>query len=217
MKLALTGGTREADQLAEALLKSGVEICPEAGFAVIAAHPFDTDLWECASLSAANKPHIGLVRPAWQPGKDDQWQMAGSAEQAADLLAQSSAKNALLAVGNSRLLPFYRLKETCLCVRSRNAPHPPAPPVGCIRTMRGPFDVAGEVAELKAQKIDMIVAHNAGGQGGWPKLGAARALGLPVILIDRPRLPEMEVVSNIEAALKWVKRRIGLDAVDQNA
>ncbi len=206
MKLALTGGSREADLLEKALGKVGIEVDPAGEVAVVAPHPFDTDLWECAALSLKNKPHIGLARAGWTPEAGDEWTMAADAEEAADILAASDAKRALLAVGNGRLAPFYRLSGVELCIRSRNAPHPPAPPQGLIRTMRGPFDVAAEVAEFSAQGIDALVVHNAGGQGGWPKLGAARALGINVILIERPKLPTMEMVETVEAALAWALR-----------
>jgi len=212
MKLALVGGTREADMLAAALDEAGIACAPDGEIAVIAAHPFDNDLWACAALSARKKPHIGLVRPAWQAGEADDWRQVDSAGAAAAALQQSGAKRALLAVGNGRLLPFYRLSGVELYVRSRNAPHPPAPPNGRISTLRGPFDLASEVAALGRDRIDMVVAHNAGGQGGWPKLGAARALGIPVTLINRPQLPEMEMVATVAAALDWAKRHMGLDA-----
>lgn len=217
MKLALVGGTREADRLAAELKKLGVEIDPSGDVVVIAAHPFDTDLWQCAALSACHKPHIGLARPAWQAGKGDDWRLVKSVEAAAELLANSGAKRALLAVGNGRLLPFYQLESVALFVRSRNPPHPPAPPYGRISSMRGPFDVDSEVEALRRDGIDFIVAHNAGGQGGWPKLGAARALGLPVILIDRPKLPAMDMVSSVDAALNWTKRHMGLDDLGASA
>ncbi len=205
MKLALIGGSREADLLEEALSAVGIEVDPTGEVAVVAPHPFDTDLWECAALSLQSKPHIGLARSGWQPEAGDNWTMAANAEEAAEILGASGAKRALLAVGNGRLAPFFRLSGIELCIRSRNPPHPPAPPQGLIRSMRGPFDVAGEVAELSAQGIDTLVVHNAGGQGGWPKLGAARMLGIQVILIERPALPPMEMVETVEAALAWVK------------
>ncbi len=211
MKLALIGGSREADLLDDALGAAGIAVDPSGEAVIIAPHPFDTDLWECALLSLKQKPHIGLARPAWKPEPTDSWTMAANAEQAADILAVSGAKRALLAVGNGRLAPFYRLSNIELCIRSRNAPHPPIPPRGQVRNMRGPFEVAGEVAELSAQGIDALVVHNAGGRGGWPKLGAARALGIPVILIERPKLPEMEMVETVEAALAWAKRHMGVD------
>ena len=207
MKLAITGGSREADVLEVAANKAGIEVDPAGKLAVIAAHPFDQDLWECAALSAAHKPHIGLARPCWKPEDSDNWQYAQNAAQAAEMLGQSGAKRALLAVGNGRLTPFYQLPDIELCVRSRNAPHPPMPPRGKISAIRGPFDVESEVAELKQNGIDILVVHNAGGQGGWPKLGAARALGIKVILIERPKLPEMEIVETVEAALAWALRR----------
>jgi len=211
MKLALIGGSREADRLEAKLLEAGIKPDPMGEIAVVAPHPFDTDLWECAQLSVAGKPHIGLVRPAWQPAVADNWKMAESAEAAAELLGRSGAKRALLAVGNGRLKPFYRLNNIELCVRSRNEPHPPAPPRGTLHTKRGPYDVDAEILALKAGGIDMLVAHNAGGKGGWPKLGAARALGLPVILITRPKLPAMPLVDSVDSALTWVKRHMGLD------
>ncbi len=208
LKVALIGGSREADLLEQALLEAGIGVGPSGGIAVVAPHPFDTDLWECAALSLRDKPHIGLARPGWIPEPADRWVMTASAEEAAAALAASGAKRALLAVGNGRLAPFYRLENIELCIRSRNAPHPPTPPRGKVRPMRGPFDVAGEVAELAGQGIDALVVHNAGGQGGWPKLGAARALGMKVILIERPKLPQMEMVESVEAALAWVKGRV---------
>ncbi len=211
MKLALIGGSREADLLEEALGAAGIGVDPAGEIAVIAPHPFDTDLWQCAALSMHDKPHIGLARSGWQSAPEDNWTMAASAEAAAEALAASGAKRALLAVGNGRLAPFYRLSDTELCIRSRNPPHPPMPPNGRLRSMRGPFDVAGEVAELSAQGIDALVVHNAGGQGGWPKLGAARQLGMKVILIERPALPKMEMVDTVEAALAWAKRHMGVD------
>lgn len=217
MKLAVIGGSREASVLEAAAQKSGIEIDAAGEVTVIAAHPFDTDLWECAALSAANHPHIGLVRPSWEPKATDHWQFANSASQAAEMLGNSGAKRALLAVGNARLMPFYQLQNIELCVRSRNAPHPPNPPRGKISTMRGPFDITSETLELQQNGIDILVVHNAGGQGGWPKLGAARALGLPVILISRPKLPEMKMVETVEQALIWVKRHMGLDEGGQSA
>ena len=211
MKIAVIGGTREADLLERALTAANIDVDPNGEIAIVAAHPFDTDLWECAGLSFANKPHIGLARPGWAPLETDQWQMAASAEAAALLLKANGAKKALLAVGNARLAPFYQLSGVELCVRSRNPPHPPTPPQGTMRVMRGPFDMEGEAAEMRAQGIDALVVHNAGGTGGWPKLAAARALGIKVILIERPKLPKMEMVETVEQAFDWVKRHMGLD------
>ena len=47
---------------------------------------------------------------------------------------------------------------------------------------------------MQAHAITHVVAKNGGGAGARAKLDAARALGLPVILIDRPQLPPRKVL-----------------------
>jgi len=216
MRLAIVGGSREAEVLAKAVEKLGVEIDPSADLVVIAPHPFDTDLIECAMLSAKGKPHILLQRPKWMPEPADNWHFAHSAQKAAEILDGLNVTHALLAVGNGRLAPFYRLENIELMVRSRNIPHPPKPPKGRICPFFGPFNVETEIKGLIENKIDALVVHNAGGQGGWPKLAAARQLGLPVVLIDRPKLPDIKTVTDIDAALDWVAACLGLDAAQQS-
>ncbi|MFZ0098870.1 MAG: precorrin-6A/cobalt-precorrin-6A reductase, partial [Gemmobacter sp.] len=69
---------------------------------------------------------------------------------------------------------------------------------------RGPFDLAGDLALLRDHRISHIVAKNAGGQGARAKLDAARELALPVILIDRPALPERLIFEDPDAVLRWL-------------
>jgi len=216
MKLAIAGGSREAELLAKEVEALGIEIDPSADLVVIAPHPFDTDLIEDAILSAQNKPHILLQRPKWVPEKGDNWHFANSAQEAAQTLESLNVSRVLLAVGNGRLAPFYRLENIELVVRSRNTPHPLAPPKGRISPFFGPFDIKTELKCLTEQGIDALVVHNAGGQGGWPKLAAARQLGLPVVLIDRPKPPDVKTVTDVKAALNWVAASYGLDAAHQN-
>ena len=211
MKLAVIGGSREADQLIKAVKQLGVEIDAAAHTIVIAPHPLDTDLIECALLSASGKSYVLLQRPEWTASRDDNWLNAGSVAIAAELLASLKVKHALLVVGNARLAPFYRLPEIELFVRSRNPPHPPIPPFGQICPLRGPFDVETEITAMTENRIEALVVHNAGGQGGWPKMQAARHLGLPVILIDRPEPPKITTFTSVEATLKWVAASLGLD------
>ena len=217
MKLAVIGGSREAELLIDAVKKLDIEINPNAGHVVIAPHPFDSDLIECALLSLGKKPHIILQRPKWKPEIGDKWHMASSAKHAAEILVKIGAKRALLAVGNGRLAPFYRLSDITLFVRSRNKPHPPKPPKGEICPTRGPFDVSFEIDGMIKAKIDALVVHNAGGLGGWPKMEAARALSIPVVLIDRPEPPDAKIVETVADAVNWVAASLGLDLTDLSA
>ena len=71
---------------------------------------------------------------------------------------------------------------------------------------RGPFDVAGDRALLRVHRIVVIVAKNAGGAGAEAKLVAARELGLPVVLIDRPLVPERRVARSVGEVMGWLGR-----------
>jgi precorrin-6A/cobalt-precorrin-6A reductase len=72
---------------------------------------------------------------------------------------------------------------------------------------RGPFTVDGELDLLRRHRIDVVVTKDSGGELTAAKLTAARQLGLPVILVDRPPLPPgVSVVADVDAALAWLRR-----------
>jgi precorrin-6A/cobalt-precorrin-6A reductase len=50
----------------------------------------------------------------------------------------------------------------------------------------------------------MVVAKNAGGKGAVSKIGAAMTLGLPVVMIDRPAVPERKVVRSVARVMAWL-------------
>ncbi|MGB3245509.1 MAG: precorrin-6A/cobalt-precorrin-6A reductase, partial [Sulfitobacter sp.] len=69
---------------------------------------------------------------------------------------------------------------------------------------RGPFDVEGDIALMRAHKITHVIAKNAGGSGARAKLDAARALGLPVIMADRPVLPKAQTAATVGEVMAWL-------------
>jgi precorrin-6A/cobalt-precorrin-6A reductase len=69
---------------------------------------------------------------------------------------------------------------------------------------RGPFRVEDELALLRAHAIDVLVTKASGGEATYAKLAAARALGLPVIMVRRPPPPPGPVVDSVAAALAWL-------------
>ena len=46
--------------------------------------------------------------------------------------------------------------------------------------------MADEQRLLEAHRIEVVVAKNSGGAATYGKIAAARALGLPVVMVDRP-------------------------------
>ena len=69
---------------------------------------------------------------------------------------------------------------------------------------RGPFDRDAELRLLKERKIEVIVSRNSGGSATYPKIEAARVLGLPVIMITRPVKPVGHIVRTPEEAVAWL-------------
>lgn len=232
-KIAIIGGSKEANDLALVLERAKQDFClfatstyrPPRGLpcqkytantdwavaldgftaVVLAPHPFsDIDI----SLEI---PVIVLCRPAWKATSQDNWTFAGNATEAASLLNKSGSLRPLLAVGRERLKPFLALDAPDLLVRYRHNPAPDLKPGSAALFQPGPFSVTQEVAFLQREKIDCIVAHNAGGQGGWPKLEAARELGLPVVLISRPQLRWKNHVEDVSSTLIWLRQHVGLD------
>jgi precorrin-6A/cobalt-precorrin-6A reductase len=70
---------------------------------------------------------------------------------------------------------------------------------------RGPYRYASECELLRSRHIEVLVTKNSGGALTEAKLGAARALDVGVIMIERPALPAgVQVVGSTQEALVWV-------------
>jgi precorrin-6A/cobalt-precorrin-6A reductase len=80
-------------------------------------------------------------------------------------------------------------------------------------TGRGPFAEADERALLEEYGIEVIVAKNSGGPATYGKIAAARALGLPVVMLRRPSLPPADAVASVDDAVAWLDHRCTLAAV----
>ena len=57
-------------------------------------------------------------------------------------------------------------------------------------------------------RIDVLVTKASGGEATYAKLVAARRLGLPVLMVQRPPPPPGPVVDSVAAALAWLERSV---------
>lgn len=71
-------------------------------------------------------------------------------------------------------------------------------------TGRPPFTQEAELRLFRQLRIDWLLTKNSGGAAGLPKLAAARALGLPVAMVQRP-LAAGPAVASVDAALTWLE------------
>jgi len=73
---------------------------------------------------------------------------------------------------------------------------------------RGPYCYDDELALLQEHRIDALVTKNSGGAMTRPKLDAASALDIAVVMVDRPPLPGgVTTVSTVDDAADWVSSR----------
>jgi len=208
-KIAVYGDSREAQILRDILIvHDALARGPSSDLHVIAPHPFETNL---SDLPQSPNHVVYLRRKSWQASALDNWHWVESPEEAAAWLAAHKPGPALIALGNARLAPFYQLENQTLYFRSRKPPHPPAPRLGETWSNVGPFSIDQETTTFRQFKVAAIVAHDAGGQGGWPKLQVARALGLPVVLLRRPIWPNGLTFEDIAALSAYVQTTLGLD------
>ncbi len=188
------GGFGGAEGLKDFLRRDGIDAVADA------SHPFASQISAhiCAATSELAIDLVRLERPAWLPQAGDQWTSVGSYRQAADALAPGAV--ALLTVGRRELASFLARRDVSGVVRAIGVPEAPLPENWLLLVARPPLRLDSEIALLRRHGITVAVTKNAGGEATVAKLEAARALGLPVIVIERPQKPSARVVHTVELA-----------------
>jgi len=173
-----------------------------------ATHPF-ADQIKANAIEAARLtgvPLLAIRRPSWTPVDGDNWILVEDLEGAAVALGET-AKRVFLTTGRDELRPFAKASQHFYLLRSVEAPARDELPAHVeLITGRGPFRLVDELALLKQHAIDIVVTKNSGGEATYAKLAAARALGLPVVMVRRPMLPEAPSVEIVVEALQWLEQ-----------
>lgn len=197
-----TGGFGGAAGLARWLAAEGV------GLLVDATHPFAAriSLSAAAAAPAAGVPVVALRRPGWTPRPGDRWTEVPDMVAAAAVLGPAP-RRVLLAIGRQEVAAFRSAPQHHYLVRSIEPVDPAAlPPAAETLLARGPFGEEAERALLAARHIEVVVAKNSGGAATYGKIAAARALGLPVVLVAQPAGPE--AAATVEDALAEIERHL---------
>ena len=173
---------------------------------VDATHPFAATMSAHAVEAArlAGVPHLALTRPPWISVAGDRWTRVADMDGAVAAL-DGPARRVMLALGRMHVAAFAAQPQHHYLLRFVDTPeHPPRLPRHSLVIDRGPFSVEGDTALMQAHGIDLVVCKNAGGKGAEAKLVAARRLGLPVLMIDRPAMPDRMEVNRPEDVLAWL-------------
>jgi precorrin-6A/cobalt-precorrin-6A reductase len=174
---------------------------------VDATHPFAERIGANAAAAAESTgvPLLRLTRPGWQESPGDMWHWADDLPQVAAELPHLG-KRAFLTSGRQGLAAFADL-ELWFLIRCVDPPEPPLPRHHEVILGRGPYEVDGERALMTAHRIDVLVTKDSGGTLTSAKLTAARELGVPVVMIRRPKRPDTEEVATVPEAVEWVLNR----------
>ena len=188
------------------------------GAVVDATHPFAAQITAHAVAAAedAGVPLLVVRRPGWTASPGDVWVRRPTLAAAAEAL-DDLGERVLLTIGRQGLAAFAGRGEWFL-VRVVEPPgagvgggetgRGPLPARCRVITARGPFGVGDEEALLREHAIDVVVTKDSGGDATAAKLVAARRLGLPVVVVDRPPLPAgVTAVEDVEAAVTWAGAR----------
>lgn len=173
---------------------------------VDATHPFAAQMSRNAVEACARVgvPLIALSRAPWHAVDGDQWQWVPDMGGAVAALA-GPRRVVMLAVGRMHLAEFAPNPQHRYLLRLVDPPEAPLPLPDChVIVARGPFSEAADRALMQEHGVEIVVSKNAGGRGAEAKIAAARELGLPVIMIDRPAIPARREASDVAEVLDWI-------------
>jgi precorrin-6A/cobalt-precorrin-6A reductase len=196
-----SGGFGGAAGLAAYLHAENIAACLDA------THPFAQRISANAALACtqAGVPRAALLRAEWQPVDGDRWLYVDDVAACVRFLPPLG-RRVFVAFADG-LAPLAALDLEFLVRRAE--PGPVDLPGAQILVERGPFEREAERRFLKAERIQVILAKASGGDSARAKLDAARNLGLPVVLLRRPKPQDGPAVASIDEAVAWLATQLG--------
>lgn len=179
---------------------------------VDATHPFAAQISGHAAqaCTAAGVPLLRLQRPSWREHPlSGEWTWVSSHAEAAQV-GTSLGRRPFLSTGRQTLRDFLSWADRYVLVRVVQLPDWELPTAWEVLSSRGPYHYRNEHRVLAGHQIDLLVTKDSGGPLTQAKLQAAHDLGIPVLVVSRPQLPDgVPVVTDPDAARRWVHARSG--------
>ena len=194
------GGFGGAEGLAAYLREKHVNLLIDA------THPYAARISANAAEAAGQSgvPILALRRPGWEPVAGDRWTLVDGVPEAARALG-TAPRRVFLAIGRQEADGFEAAPQHRYLIRSVDPVEPKlAVPEAVYLLARGPFPEMEERALLEQYSIDAVVSKNSGGEATYGKIAAARALGIEVVMVRRPPLPDVPSAETVDALAAMV-------------
>ena len=170
-----------------------------------ATHPFAGTITASAAQAAAQAgvPLLVLRRPEWEAAPS--WDLVADIGAAAAAVRDWPGESVFLTTGRRDLDVFAADHRHRFLVRAVDPPDGAVPPRMTLVLDRGPYTLEGELALMREHGVGLLVTKNSGGPMTAAKLEAARDLGVQVLMVRRPPLPEGTVaVTTVADAVRWI-------------
>lgn len=194
------GGFGGIAGLRDYLVREGVVAVVDATHPFAAVMPFHAQ----AACKAEGVPLLAIRRHPWTPQQGDRWRSVPDIDAAVAALGEEP-RRVFLTIGRLELPTFEAAPQHDYLVRviepiaeDLSLPHLK------VLQQRGPFEAEAEEALMRREGVEIVVSKNSGGSATSGKLVAARRLGLPVVMVERPPKPDVETVDHIDQVLPWL-------------
>ena len=154
-------------------------------------HPYAAQISRNAAQAAedAGIPCWALRRPGWQPGPQDDWRTVNDWDELS--LALHAFQRPFFTLGCEPLQHLDTIPAGQFWTIRMLDEHPGNAHARVIGN-RGPFSLDEERDLFAAGNFDVLISKNSGGEATEAKLQVARERCLPVLLLARPELPEVD-------------------------
>ncbi|MEE5102477.1 cobalt-precorrin-6A reductase [Pseudomonas alliivorans] len=181
------GGYGGAEGMAQYMREQGVDLLLDA------THPYAAQISHNAALAANSTgiPCWALRRTAWAAGPGDDWREVADWSELVAALAPF--KRPFFTLGREPLQHLEEIPEHQFWTLRALDNYPGNERCDVIGA-RGPFQLEDERQLFEQRQIDVLISKNSGSDSTEPKLDIARERGVPVLILKRPELPEVDRV-----------------------
>ena len=179
------GGYGGAEGLAQYIREQRIDLLLDA------THPYAAQISHNAALAAAASgiPCWALRRPAWVAQTGDDWREVAHWRELIEALAPF--QRPLFTLGREPLEHLHEIPpEQFWTLRALDA-YPGTARCEVIGA-RGPFLIDDERKLFAQRRIDVLISKNSGSSATEPKLQVARERGVPVLILKRPTLAQVD-------------------------